>query len=385
MTSTHRERLHGERPWIWCGPIGGSRDPATSAAVSLAALHWQRGLIQALRDVGINVRIVGYVPERAWPGGELLVGGRKGDLLGLDCEHGSKYLNIAGLRELGLAAAQIRAIVRSTEPASQPLLLTYNVRPSAAATAMLLRAVRGVSWLPVVADRPESGWRSAAHDVAIRAAKGCVFLAHAAYLEWTAGPKLHLDGGVWEVARPATERPVARALLYAGSLTRFAGLELLLRGFGMVRDRDCQLWICGKGDDGAVREAAAKDNRIRYFGVVPEPKLRELSAEALGFVNPRPPDLSTSDHNFPSKILDYLGYGKPVISTWTGGLAPEYRGVLQVVDGRAEAFAAGIEEVLRLGERELSAIRERIRAFAAERTWAAQARRLVEFAGTLRA
>jgi glycosyltransferase involved in cell wall biosynthesis len=122
------------------------------------------------------------------------------------------------------------------------------------------------------------------------------------------------------------------------------------------------------------------------FGVVDEAKLRVLSEAAWAFVNPRPPSIAENAHNFPSKVLEYLSYGKPVVSTWTPGLAPEYREVLMVVDGESpDALAARLADALALEPGALGEHRERVRAFlAANKLWTVQAERLRAWLAGLR-
>ncbi|MGC3999847.1 MAG: glycosyltransferase [Anaeromyxobacter sp.] len=137
--------------------------------------------------------------------------------------------------------------------------------------------------------------------------------------------------------------------------------------------------FCGKGHNELVGRAVARDSRIRFFGLVPEAELERLAGLATAFLNPRPPELTASAHNFPSKVLEYLSYGHPVVSTWTPGLSPEYRDVLVLTDARAEDLALRMREVVAWDEGTRASYRSRAQAFLASRTWTAQAQRLATF------
>lgn len=380
MREQHCDAARAEDEWIWCGPAARQAE-GREAAVSLAAMRWQRGLLGGLASLGIRVRALTYIPEPAWPRGRLLAGARDAYVLDLNCESGGVYPNIVGLREAAMTWSQVRAIGfgLGREASQAPVVLTYNIRPATAATAGILRVGRGTEWIPIIADRPVGLAARVAHDATLRLAAGCVFLSYGAYIGWDGGPKLHLDGGFTSRAESMEAMGGTRALLYTGTLSQYAGLDLLLDGFAETSRADCELWICGKGDAQKVEAAAARDRRIRFFGILPEPELRALSRRAHAFLNPRPPELSASAHNFPSKVLEYLSYGKPVISTWTGGLAPEYRDVLFVSDATPSAVGKAIERVLDLSEEERRNFEEKAFAFLESRTWAVQAGRLRAF------
>jgi glycosyltransferase involved in cell wall biosynthesis len=370
-------RVAGRR-WIWCGPAASSMD-GREPAISLAAMRWQRGLLGGLASLGIRVRTLGYVPEPAWPRGRLLAGARGAYMLDFQCESGGVYPNLLGLREAAISWSQLRAIGLRGEQRQAPVVLTYNIRGATAATGGILRVGRGAAWIPIIADRPFGSAARVLHDSTLRLAAGCVFLSHSAFVGWDGGRKLHLDGGTSREEASEDAMGGARALLYTGTLSHYAGLDLLLDGFATTSRADCELWICGKGDTHRVEAAAARDRRIRYFGVLPEAELRALSRRAEAFLNPRAPEVIGNAHNFPSKVLEYLSYGKPVISTWTGGLAPEYRDVLIVSEPTPKAFGKAMERVLGLSAEERRHVRDKTFAFLETRTWTAQAGRLHAF------
>lgn len=75
---------------------------------------------------------------------------------------------------------------------------------------------------------------------------------------------------------------------------------------------------------------------------------------------------------------EYLSYGKPVISSWTAGLASEYRGVLEVFeDETPECLARRISEVLEWPQARRAQYEQQSRAFLAGRLWWRRAERLV--------
>jgi glycosyltransferase involved in cell wall biosynthesis len=117
------------------------------------------------------------------------------------------------------------------------------------------------------------------------------------------------------------------------------------------------------------------------LGFVSEEKLISLSRQADIFVNPRPSSIPGNERNFPSKILEYLTFGKPVVSTWTPGLAPEYRDVLIVPDEEnPQCLAQTIDRVFAWESQDLENNFFRTKLFLeTTRTWELQARRLLEW------
>ena len=114
--------------------------------------------------------------------------------------------------------------------------------------------------------------------------------------------------------------------LYTGTLDQRYGIGLLLESFKKLNRETAELWICGEGDArSVVEEAALHDSRIKYFGQVPRDRAVQLQMEADVLVNPRPPDEYTK-FSFPSKVLEYMAAGKPLIMFSLEGIPSEYSG-----------------------------------------------------------
>jgi glycosyltransferase involved in cell wall biosynthesis len=277
------------------------------------------------------------------------------------------------------------------------VVFSYNALSPEAPIARWLQSEFDVPWICVVADYPEtsdpsvSTLRRRAPDVygayqrhLIRQAAGRLYLSWALFNEAGQEPKLHLEGGIAalqpELAPLAVRGP--RVVMFTGSLNVLTGIDFLLRAFARVRDRNCELWICGRGHlEKQVVAATRGDARIRYYGMVPRERLHELMGRADVFVNPRPSALPENRANFPSKLLEYLSWARPVISTLTPGVPPGYRSVLlPVVEEIEEGLANTLSEALAHLREERDARSERIRAFVEENLlWSVQIERLVRW------
>lgn len=351
------------------------------AAVSTAANRWQKGLLQGLREIGIDVEVVSYLPEPLWPTGDLLP---RADLASEPCEMVGYFNAAGGLRDRTLAWNHRRAVHRilKRRGASPQALLTYNIQPAYARIALETQA-NGIPWVAVIADLPSSASAVTWHDERAATASGRVFLAWAAFDEDRSRTKLHLDGGVATVPTREPAPPISRSILYSGTFSKYGGLDLLLNAFRNVRGGDVELWVCGKGTSGTLDRAAREDKRIKALGLVPDARLDELSERASVFVNPRPAGILASRYNFPSKVLEYLRHGKPVVSTWTPGLAPEYRDIVIAAPEEPAAFARQLEVALAMRPEERLALFGRIRRFLeTERLWTVQAAKLREWIRT---
>lgn len=108
--------------------------------------------------------------------------------------------------------------------------------------------------------------------------------------------------------------------MYAGTLEKVTGIDLLLEAFKRVKYENAELWISGKGSMlNLVKDAALKDGRIRYLGCPPYLEYLNNLKKASILVNPRNMNLPENKNNFPSKILEYLATGKPIVSSRFSG------------------------------------------------------------------
>ena len=374
---------------LWLGSAFDEATMLASPAISPAANRWQVGLLGALKDVGADIHLLGHKPERAWPYGPPFIRG------GWGLEHLSEstdktpqrllgYCNFPWLREQVLTRQYVLAFRHFLCHGLLPhCVLCYNVYPRSLAVAREAQRM-GIPWVPVIADAPGDPAAYAHLERYISNASGCVFLSWSSYSRWQGEPKLHLDGGVAKVPErqldsPATNGP--KVVFYSGALDQYGGIELLLGAFALIQDPAVRLWICGKGGNNKMRQMLQTDSRITFFGCVSEEDLRGLSHQAWVMVNPRPTHEMDNRHNFPSKLLEYLSYGKPVVSTLTPGIAPEYAPLLSVpIEETPEALAQCLQDVLAWPLAKRAAHARAAGLFLAGRkTWQCQAARLDEF------
>lgn len=104
--------------------------------------------------------------------------------------------------------------------------------------------------------------------------------------------------------------------MYAGILEPVTGVDMLLKAFSRVSNPSVRLKISGKGSyQKLVEDAVKQDDRITYLGCVPYEEYLCNLKQADVLVNPRNMNLPENENNFPSKIMEYLATGKPIIST----------------------------------------------------------------------
>lgn len=113
--------------------------------------------------------------------------------------------------------------------------------------------------------------------------------------------------------------------VYTGTLAQKYGVVDLVDAFTKVEGNDLRLIICGAGDGKEhILEVAKKDSRIQYLGTVSNERAKELQRRAYVLVNPRSNKEEYTKYSFPSKTMEYLATGRPVLMHKLKGIPDEY-------------------------------------------------------------
>lgn len=138
-----------------------------------------------------------------------------------------------------------------------------------------------------------------------------------------------------------------RIVLYAGGLHERYGLKMLVEGFLKSNLNNTELWLFGSGP--FVKELqvySQQDSRIVYKGICPNDEVVEAEMKATLLVNPRPTHEEFTKYSFPSKNLEYMVSGTPVLTTILPGMPEEYYSYVYLFD--SGETAEGYAQVLRL-------------------------------------
>lgn len=146
-----------------------------------------------------------------------------------------------------------------------------------------------------------------------------------------------------------------KVLLYSGSLHPFSGIRNLVDSFINTRDEHFRLYICGIGDEETyIKEKQLLDSRILFLGNLHREKARMLQYQAHALVNPRKPNGGITKYSFPSKTIEYLSSGTPMIGYHLEGLPDDYLPyIIMPSDFSIEAMSNTIENTLCLPKEEL--------------------------------
>lgn len=332
-------------------------------AVSIPVQKYHGLLIKGLVKNGAKVTCLSGLPINRTVTKKLLI--REPE----ETENGALYhyyttLNVPGLRQLTVFFGAIRNVLRALK--NEPAVAVCDCLNIANAFGMAIGCrMKKIPLVLIVTDLPDMlsfsrperriGNRLFAH------ADGFIFLTEAmnGRLNQKQKPYLvmegHADADV-PVRDPAStyERTEGKkVVLYAGSLMEIYGIGNLTEGFLEANVPGSELWIYGDGDYRAALEKTAQAHEtIRYFGVCDNQTIVEREQKASLLVNPRPSDPEYTKYSFPSKNMEYMASGTPVLTTKLPGMPKEYDPFVYCIgDESAGGVAAALREVLGTDER----------------------------------
>ena len=170
-------------------------------------------------------------------------------------------------------------------------------------------------------------------------------------------------------------------ILYTGTLNPQFGIMTLLEAFSQMQDPDIKLMICGFGEaEAQILQMQKTDPRIIYLGKVDRKAVLPLQRGATVLVNPRQNNEEFTKYSFPSKTMEYLASGVPVVAYKLDGIPDEYDEYLNYVeDNSAESLAKTLTQICNMDEAARSQMGKRGAAFVLENKHArVQTRRILE-------
>jgi len=178
------------------------------------------------------------------------------------------------------------------------------------------------------------------------------------------------------------KKPEPRAIMYAGRLHERYGVLNLMDAFEQLEVEHTELWLFGSGTAvEAIQDRTAKNPRIRYFGSVSRQEVLNYEKQATLLVNTRSTQEAFTEYSFPSKTIEYMVSGTPLLTTRLRGIPEEYFSyVFSIEDNEVEQLKIALEQILRMSDEDLEAKGNAARQFILEQKNAQkQSLRILEF------
>ena len=176
-----------------------------------------------------------------------------------------------------------------------------------------------------------------------------------------------------------------KSILYTGSLNKKYGIMELLAAFETIQSSEYRLIICGLGNaEEDIKALADRDSRVDFRGKVVHSEVLKLQSEVTVLVNPRQNNEEFTKYSFPSKTMEYLSSGTPVVAYKLDGIPDEYDEYINYVpDNAPETLAATIQKVCEMSADERKKMGQRARDFVLEeKNNVKQTKRILDFIGS---
>lgn len=116
-----------------------------------------------------------------------------------------------------------------------------------------------------------------------------------------------------------------KVVMYAGALNKKLGIALLLEVFNEIREQEIEFWIFGSGDfEDEIARIATINNQIKFFGKVDRDTVLKYERRATLLINIRDTSEDFTKYSFPSKTIEYMCSGTPLLTSKLAGIPEEY-------------------------------------------------------------
>lgn len=177
-----------------------------------------------------------------------------------------------------------------------------------------------------------------------------------------------------------------RILIYSGGIFEKYGVKTLIEAFMLLEDPGLRLHIYGAGEmETDMSDFMKHDTRINYFGVVENQIVVQRQSEATLLINPRKSNEEFTKYSFPSKNLEYMASGTPLVTTALPAMPKEYYNYVYIFsDESVIGMRNTLLYILSLPQEELQIFGKKAKQFVLEnKSNIKQSERLIDFLKTI--
>lgn len=371
-------------------------------AFNRAGHMFQKELIRGLAHAGLAPAAVYAVePTPSFPrnrrlivrGRTVMVGDLRVQLL--------PFVNVQPLKSITAGVSTFVALLRWgwRHRGARRLIHCVNLSVPPAPSILLAARILGAKATVSVLDVPEPGqfvpnrfftrldfWM---HKRAIPRFDGHMVAAQAIADDFAPGRVVfRLEGGVRpeDFAAPVVARPPRadgqpfRAVV-SGTLGEFNGVILAMDAFERLPD-GFELVIAGTGPlEPEVRARARRDPKIVFKGFMTFSDVLDLYRSADLLLNVRLTQSMNTRHFYPSKMMEFMASGTPVLSTCTGHTEEEFGDFVYLLRQETpDALADLIAHIAAADPDERAGMGSRAREYTlVNKTWVLQTERLLQY------
>ncbi len=121
-------------------------------------------------------------------------------------------------------------------------------------------------------------------------------------------------------------------VVYTGTLQEELGILDCIQSFADSRLQNVHLVLAGAGKDAAKVQVLCEDkSNCHYIGFIPRDDALHIQQGASVLINPRKNGHAYTAYSFPSKTMEYMLSGKPVLCYQLDGIPEEYNSYLHYI------------------------------------------------------
>lgn len=315
---------------------------------SASAQNFENALIKGLLENNVELTVVSAESIATYPKGNRLILKERKDTLNAGCTSNIlPAINLPLFKQNGHAEGAKKHLMRwlkTNKDESEKCVLVYGIYPAVVKRMQKLCARYHCKIFAVITDIPSTMFTYTQSKSILKRLFSGAYRKSAIKLQGKFDGYIYLTEAMSEEVAPGKpytvvetiadtsvfdavgtpEKSVPPAVMYAGALYKKYGVDLVVDSFEKVKS-NCELWLFGSGDyEEEIKRRAQRNTRIKFFGRVSRQEVLMYEKKASLLLNIRSDEDVYTRYSFPSKMVEYLLSGTPLLTTKLSGIPVEY-------------------------------------------------------------